>query len=128
MRDSSVKFPRGIAVESREEAHGVAPAFENSDIVAKAQVLADIRGLGTFKNGFSGGVHISYSPEGSAVVTESMIGKNLFSKQSGQQGGLWSKALVDELVYSHREKHLSITYNRAFQDPFIVVFFVGGTA
>lgn len=128
MRESGVNVPRGTAVESREEALKAASTLEDRDIVVKAQVLAGGRGLGTFKNGFKGGVHICYNPERAADVAENMISQYLVTKQTGEQGRLCSKALVTERLYLRREMYFAITYDRASQGAVIVVSRVGGTS
>lgn len=128
MRNHGVNVPRGLAVESREAALEAAKSFGGKDIVVKAQVLAGGRGLGKFKNGFSGGVHICYDPDRAADIAEKMIGQHLVTKQTGQQGRLCSKALVTERLYLRREMYFAITYDRASQGAVIVVSRVGGTS
>lgn len=128
MRDHGVNVPRGLAVESRQAALEAAKSFGDKDIVVKAQVLAGGRGLGKFKNGFSGGVHICYNPDRAADIAEKMIGQHLVTKQTGEQGRLCSKALVTERLYLRREMYFAITYDRASQGAVIVVSRVGGTS
>ncbi|CAN8065256.1 unnamed protein product [Agarophyton chilense] len=128
MRDSEINVPKGFDVDTREAALTAARSFDGKDIVVKAQVLAGGRGLGTFKNGFKGGVHICYDPERAADVAESMIGQLLVTKQTGEQGRLCSKALVTERVYLRREMYFAITYDRESQGPVIIASRVGGTS
>lgn len=128
MRDSGINVPRGFDVESREAALSAAKQLEGKDIVVKAQILAGGRGLGTFKNGFKGGVHICYEPEKAADVAEKMIGEYLVTKQTGAEGRLCSKALVTERLYIRREMYFAILYDRESQGPVIVASRVGGTS
>ena len=53
-------MPPGIAATTVEEVAAAAAKLGSGDgeVVVKSQVLAGGRGLGTFKNGFKGGVHI----------------------------------------------------------------------
>ncbi|GMY06316.1 Succinate--CoA ligase [ADP-forming] subunit beta, mitochondrial [Fagus crenata] len=55
-----VNVPKGIAVSSVEELRkAIQDVFPNeSELVVKSQILAGGRGLGTFKSGLKGGVHI----------------------------------------------------------------------
>lgn len=55
-----VNVPPGIACNTIEEVKTAAAklAGASGEVVLKSQVLAGGRGLGTFKNGFKGGVHI----------------------------------------------------------------------
>jgi len=57
-----------------------------ADVVVKAQVLAGGRGLGTFTNGFSGGVHIVTSPKHVHTLASRMLGQHLITKQTGAGG------------------------------------------
>ncbi|CAM9904469.1 unnamed protein product, partial [Phaeothamnion confervicola] len=47
----------------------------NKDVVIKAQVLSGGRGLGTFKNGFRGGVHMCNRPEDAKLFASKMLGQ-----------------------------------------------------
>lgn len=55
-----VNVPPGIACNTIEEVKTAAAklAGASGEVVLKSQILAGGRGLGTFKNGFKGGVHI----------------------------------------------------------------------
>lgn len=130
MRSAGIAVPRGFDTDSRSAALSAANeiAATGSDIVVKAQVLAGGRGLGSFKNGFKGGVHMVYSPESAADVAEKMIGQYLVTKQTGAEGRLCSKALVTERLYLRREMYFAILYDRESQGPVIVASRVGGTS
>lgn len=128
MRDSGIKVPEGFDVDSRDAALVAANSFNGKDLVVKAQVLAGGRGLGTFKNGFKGGVHICYDSEKAADAAASMIGQYLVTKQTGAEGRLCSKALVTERMYLRREMYFAIAYDRESQGPVIVASRVGGTS
>ncbi len=52
------------------------------DAVIKAMVLSGGRGLGTFKNGFKGGVHLATSVGEVKRLAEAMLGHKLVTKQS----------------------------------------------
>lgn len=45
-------------------------------------MLSGGRGLGTFKNGFKGGVHLATSLKEVKRLTENMLGQHLVTKQS----------------------------------------------
>jgi succinyl-CoA synthetase beta subunit len=51
-------------------------------VVVKSQILAGGRGLGKFKNGFQGGVHIVNKKDAKSVA-EKMLGQTLVTKQTG---------------------------------------------
>lgn len=54
-------------------------------VVVKSQILAGGRGLGTFKSGLQGGVHICKSTEAKSLA-EKMLGQTLVTKQTGPTG------------------------------------------
>lgn len=58
-----------------------------------AQVLAGGRRKGTFESGLKGGVKIVFSPEEVKAVSSQMIGKNLFTKQTGEKGRICNQVL-----------------------------------
>jgi succinyl-CoA synthetase beta subunit len=129
MRESGINVPRGMDAATRAEAFDAAKSLgPASEIVVKAQVLAGGRGLGTFKNGFKGGVHMCKTPEEAATVAEKMIGQHLVTKQTGSTGRLCSKALVTERVDIKREMYFAILYDRESQGPLVVASRVGGTS
>lgn len=128
MRESGINVPKGVPVTSRQAALDAAKSLDGSDIVVKAQVLAGGRGLGTFSNGFKGGVHICYDPEKAADVASNMIGQHLITKQTGSEGRICETALIAERLYIRREMYFAITYDRASQGAVIVASRVGGTS
>lgn len=130
MRSTGIAVPQGFDVDSRSAALEAAEKIASlgKDIVVKAQVLAGGRGLGSFKNGFKGGVHMCYSPNDAADTVEKMIGQYLVTKQTGEAGRLCSKALITERLYLRREMYFAILYDRESQGPVIVASKVGGTS
>lgn len=59
--------------------------------MVKAMVLSGGRGLGTFKNGFKGGVHLATNLKDVKNMTEAMLGQMLVTKQSGPDGIICNK-------------------------------------
>ncbi|PNJ60462.1 SUCLA2 isoform 2 [Pongo abelii] len=90
-------------------------AAQSKDVVIKAQVLAGGRGKGTFESGLKGGVKIVFSPEEAKAVSSQMIGKKLFTKQTGEKGRICNQVLVCERKYPRREYYFAITMERSFQ-------------
>jgi succinyl-CoA synthetase beta subunit len=54
-------------------------------VVLKSQILAGGRGLGTFKSGLKGGVHVCKTSEIKGLA-EKMLGQILVTKQTGEAG------------------------------------------
>lgn len=97
------------------------------DVVIKAQVLSGGRGLGTFKNGFQGGVHMISSGQQAREYAENMIGQDLVTKQA-PNGIVCNKVLLMERMYMRREMYLSILMDRTAQGPLLVCSPKGGTS
>jgi len=68
-----------------------ANTLNKGDTVVKAMVLSGGRGLGTFKNGFKGGVHLATNLKDVKKMTEAMLGQKLVTKQSGPDGIICNK-------------------------------------
>jgi len=83
MRKYGVNAPKGIVVSSVAEVRqAIKDAFpEEKEVVVKSQVLAGGRGLGTFKNGFEGGVHIAKIYEVEDIAGK-MLGQILVTRQT----------------------------------------------
>jgi succinyl-CoA synthetase beta subunit len=97
------------------------------DVVIKAQVLSGGRGLGTFKNGFKGGVHMVTRPGQARDYAEKMLGQSLVTKQA-PAGILCNRVLLMERMYMRNEMYLSILMDRASQGPLMVCSPKGGTS
>ena len=64
MNQHQIATPLGAVITTPQEAEeAYKTKFAGKDAVIKAQVLSGGRGLGTFKNGFQGGVHMVTKPE-----------------------------------------------------------------
>ena len=99
----------------------------HKDGVIKAQVLSGGRGLGHFKNGFQGGVHMVTKPGQAREFASQMLGQELVTKQA-PNGILCSKVYLMERMYMRKEMYLSILMDRASQGPLMVASPRGGTS
>ena len=63
MAQKGVNVPFGIPAKSVAEAVAAAKEIGDEEVVIKSQILAGGRGLGTFTNGFKGGVHVIKSSQ-----------------------------------------------------------------
>lgn len=127
MRQKGVNVPFGIAVKTVDEAVAAAAQIGDEEVVIKSQILAGGRGLGTFTNGFQGGVHVIPS----AKVEEyarSMLGGTLVTKQSGPAGKPVDTLLIAKKMSFVAEKYFSIILDRASGGPLIIACSEGGTS
>lgn len=124
-----INVPKGVAVASLDEVKkAIQDVFPNqSEVVVKSQVLAGGRGLGTFKNGFQGGVHIVKADQAEEIASK-MLGQILVTKQTGAQGKVVSKVYLCEKMSLVNEMYFSIILDRATAGPLIIACRKGGTS
>jgi succinyl-CoA synthetase beta subunit len=132
MKEYGVPVPRGAVASTAEEAERIAAdslkGSSSADVVIKAQVLAGGRGLGTFSNGFHGGVHIVTRPGQARDLASKMLGHRLITKQTGSEGRAVDKVYLMERLYLRRETYFSIMLDRAAHGPLMVISPKGGTS
>ncbi|KAJ8899418.1 hypothetical protein K2173_018392 [Erythroxylum novogranatense] len=124
-----INVPKGVAVSSADEIKkAIQEVFPNqSEVVVKSQVLAGGRGLGKFKNGFEGGVHIVKTDKAEEVAGK-MLGQILVTKQTGPQGKIVSKVYLCEKLSLVNEMYFAIMLDRATAGPLIIACKKGGTS
>ncbi|XP_011024439.1 PREDICTED: succinyl-CoA ligase [ADP-forming] subunit beta, mitochondrial-like [Populus euphratica] len=124
-----INVPKGVAVASL---HHVQKALQyvfpsESELVVKSQVLAGGRGLGKFKNGFQGGVHIVKTDKVEETAGK-MLGQILVTKQTGSQGKIVSKVYLCEKLSLVNEMYFAIMLDRTTAGPLIIACKKGGTS
>uniref|UniRef100_A0A8D0C690 Succinate--CoA ligase [ADP-forming] subunit beta, mitochondrial n=1 Tax=Scleropages formosus TaxID=113540 RepID=A0A8D0C690_SCLFO len=126
LKESGISVPAGMVANTPEEAYSVAKQIGSKDLVVKAQVLAGGRGKGTFEGGLRGGVKIVYSPEEARDISSQMLGKKLYTKQTGEQGRICNQVFICERRYPRREYYFAITMSRSYQGPVLIGSSHGG--
>ncbi|CAI0434543.1 unnamed protein product [Linum tenue] len=129
MGKHGINVPKGVAVSSIEEVRkAIQEVFPNqSEIVVKSQILAGGRGLGTFKSGLQGGVHIVKSEKVEDIAGK-MLGQVLVTKQTGPQGKVVSKVYLCEKLSLTNEMYFAIMLDRQTAGPLIIACKKGGTS
>eukprot|EP00244_Chara_vulgaris_P002301 TRINITY_DN1395_c0_g1_i2.p1 TRINITY_DN1395_c0_g1~~TRINITY_DN1395_c0_g1_i2.p1 ORF type:complete len:450 (+),score=134.09 TRINITY_DN1395_c0_g1_i2:201-1550(+) len=129
MSSHGVNVPRGIVASTLEEVKGASNklAPDGGEIVVKSQVLAGGRGLGVFKNGFKGGVHI-VPVEDADKIAAKMLNQVLVTKQTGEAGKPVNKLFVCERLTLVNEMYFAIALDRASAGPVIIACAKGGTS
>ncbi|KAH0621768.1 hypothetical protein JD844_023390, partial [Phrynosoma platyrhinos] len=115
LKEAGISVPYGLVAKTPEEAYSIAKQIGTKDLVVKAQVLAGGRGKGTFEGGLKGGVKIVFSPEEAREISSRMIGKKLYTKQTGEKGRICNQVFICERRYPRREYYFAITMERSFQ-------------
>jgi succinyl-CoA synthetase beta subunit len=113
-----VPVPRGEVIFAVEEAEAAAKRIGGS-VVVKAQIHAGGRGKG-------GGVQIARTPEEAAQIARKMLGMRLVTHQTGPEGRIVQRLLIEETLPIERELYLGITLDRAHGKNVFMASSAGG--
>jgi succinyl-CoA synthetase beta subunit len=113
-----VPMPRGEVAFNAAEAGEVAHRL-GRPVVVKAQIHAGGRGKG-------GGVKLARTPEEAERLATDMIGMTLVTHQTGPEGRLVSRVLIEEALQMTRELYLSLLIDRSAGKPVMMASVAGG--
>src|SRR6267143_1018719 len=122
LKKYGVTVPRGGMAESRDEAEAVARELFSSGasgVVVKAQIHAGGRGKG-------GGVKIAKSVAEAGDLAEKMLGMKLITHQTGPEGRVVRRLLIEETLPIEKELYLGILVDRAEGKPVFMASAAGG--
>jgi succinyl-CoA synthetase beta subunit len=114
-----VPVPRGEVAFTAAEAGDIARRLGGSIVVVKAQIHAGGRGKG-------GGVKLAKSPEQAEMLARDMLGMTLVTHQTGPEGRVVGRVLVEEGLQMQRELYLSLLLDRAAGKPVMMASAAGG--
>jgi len=114
-----VPVPRGEVTFNPAEVRDIAHRLGTSVVVVKAQIHAGGRGKG-------GGVKLAKSPDEATELAKKMIGMTLVTHQTGPEGRVVSRVLIEEGLQMARELYLSIVLDRQSGKPVIMASAAGG--
>jgi succinyl-CoA synthetase beta subunit len=114
-----VPVPRGDVATSPAEVAPIAARLGGSVVVVKAQIHAGGRGKG-------GGVKLAKSPAEAEALARKMLGMTLVTHQTGPQGRVVQRVLVEEGLQMARELYLSLVLDRATGKPVMMASAAGG--
>ena len=118
LRRYGVPTPRGVVVETADEARQAAKSL-GGRVVVKAQIHAGGRGKG-------GGVKLAKDADEGAEITKTILGMTLVTHQTGPEGRVVRKVLIEEALNIDRELYLGITLDRRIGIPVIMASKQGG--
>ena len=113
-----VTTPRGDVAYTAEEARGVAEKLGGT-VVVKAQIHAGGRGK-------AGGVKIARNPKEAEGLAHDMLGKKLVTPQTGAEGRVVRRVLIEEGLDIARELYLGLVIDRATARPVMMASSEGG--
>jgi succinyl-CoA synthetase beta subunit len=118
-RSFGIPVPRGAAAFSASEGRAVAAGLATMPVVVKAQIHAGGRGKG-------GGVKLAHSLDEAEKLASEMLGMTLVTHQTGPQGKVVKKLLVEEGLHIAKELYLGIVPDRATASLVIMASEAGG--
>jgi succinyl-CoA synthetase beta subunit len=113
-----VPVPRGEVAYTVEEAEAAAKKIGGS-VVVKAQIHAGGRGKG-------GGVKIAKNSDEAALLAKQILGMTLVTHQTGPEGRVVQRLLIEETLPIERELYLGIVLDRAQGRPVLMASSAGG--
>src|SRR5271155_3452109 len=122
LKKYGVAVPRGTMVTTREAAEAAAKDILSSGatgVVVKAQIHAGGRGKG-------GGVKIAKSVEEAGEIASKMLGMTLITHQTGPEGRVVRRLLIEETLPIEKELYLGILVDRGEGKPVFMASSAGG--
>jgi succinyl-CoA synthetase beta subunit len=114
----NVPVPRGEVATSVDEAEAAARAIGGS-VVVKAQIHAGGRGKG-------GGVKVAKDAHEAREIARKILGMTLVTHQTGPEGRLVHRLLIEETLPIERELYLGIVLDRVQGKPVFMASSQGG--
>jgi succinyl-CoA synthetase beta subunit len=119
LRKYNVPVPEGMVAYTVDEAVSAAEKIGGKVWVVKAQIHAGGRGKG-------GGVKVAKSLDEVRKYADQILGMNLVTHQTGPEGKLVKRLLIEQGVNIESELYLGITLDRAQSKNVIMVSTEGG--
>jgi succinyl-CoA synthetase beta subunit len=114
-----VPVPRGEVVFKKDEARAAAQRLGTPVVVVKAQIHAGGRGK-------AGGVKLAKSADEAASLAEQILGMKLVTPQTGEEGRIVRRLLIEEGLNIKRELYISILVDRSTGAPIFMASTAGG--
>ena len=115
-----VAVPRGEVAFTPDEARAIAERLGGGVVVVKAQIHAGGRGKG-------GGVKVAKGgPAEARQLAETMLGMTLVTHQTGPEGRVVKRVLVEEGLQMKKEYYLGVVLDRASGCPVMMASSEGG--
>ena len=112
LREYKVPVPRGEVAETQEKARDIAASL-NAKVVVKAQIHAGGRGKG-------GGVKLAGTADEAYAAAKAILGMTLVTHQTGPEGQLVKRVLVEEASQIGKELYLSLVVDRSRERECVV--------
>ena len=114
-----IPVPQGQVAFTADEAGEVATTLGGGTVVIKAQIHAGGRGKG-------GGVKIAHNPDQAVQIAREILGMRLVTHQTGPEGQIVSRVLVEEGLDIKKELYLGLVLDRASEQLVMMASAEGG--
>src|ERR1700690_91233 len=114
-----VTTPRGEVAFTKDEAREAAQRLKSHVVVVKAQIHAGGRGK-------AGGVKLARSADEAAELASNILGMTLVTPQTGSQGRVVRRLLIEEGLDIKREMYLGLLIDRETERPVFMASAAGG--
>src|SRR5579863_1726766 len=114
-----VTVPRSQVILNKDEARAVAVDLGGGTVVVKAQIHAGGRGKG-------GGVKLAHNPDEAEKLAGEILGMTLVTHQTGPEGRVVKRVLIEEGLQVAREFYLGLVMDRASGRPVFMASTEGG--
>ena len=118
LRKFGVNTPEGKVARNAAEAYEIANQFGGT-VAVKAQIHAGGRGK-------AGGIKLARSPEEAEQCAGQLIGRKLVTPQTGPEGQLVQRLLIEKGLAIRKEFYLGIIIDRSQRKPLLMVSSEGG--
>ena len=119
LKRHGVPVPGGEVASTAGDAREIAHRLGGSEVVVKAQIHAGGRGKG-------GGVKLARSADDAERIARDMLGMTLVTHQTGPEGRVVGRVLVEEGLQMTRELYLSLVLDRSAGKPVMMASAAGG--
>jgi succinyl-CoA synthetase beta subunit len=119
LKQFGVPVPRGRVTSDAADSRKAAEELGGGTVVVKAQIHAGGRGKG-------GGVKVVKGPDAAFDAAKAMFGMTLVTYQTGPEGRVVGRVLVEEGLAIARELYLGLVIDRATERPVLMVSQEGG--
>lgn len=119
LRAYGIPVPEGDVATSPQEARRIAEAMPGPTWVVKAQIHAGGRGKG-------GGIRLASSVAQVEQITGELLGKCLVTPQTGPEGRMVHRVLIEQGCDIAQELYCSMLVDRAIGKPLVMVSAAGG--
>jgi len=119
LRQYGVPVPRGEVAFAADDVRAISQRLGTGVTVVKAQIHAGGRGKG-------GGVKVVKSADEARDAAAKMLGMKLVTYQTGPDGSIVKRVLIEEGLQIARELYLGLVIDRSTQQPVLMVSQEGG--